>query len=64
MNYAVKDVCRLAGIDEPVEIVRYRGIKREAITYPKYDLIGVHTGRKTFCTLSLEKVCLRKKSCQ
>jgi site-specific recombinase XerD len=54
-NYAVKDLCKLAGIDEAVEIVRFRGIKREAITYPKYELIGVHTGRKTFCTLSLEK---------
>lgn len=55
MNYAVKDLCKLAGFDEQVEIVRFRGIKREAITYPKYELIGVHTGRKTFATLSLEK---------
>ena len=55
LNYGVKDVCKLAGIDEQVEIVRFRGTKREAITYPKYELIGVHTGRKTFCTLSLEK---------
>lgn len=55
LNYAVKDLCKLAGIDEDIEIVRFRGIKREAIIYPKYELIGVHTGRKTFCTLSLEK---------
>jgi integrase len=55
MNYAVKDLCKLAGIDEQIEIVRFRGTKREAITYPKYELIGVHTGRKTFCSLSLEK---------
>jgi integrase len=55
LNYAVKDLCKKAEIDEPVEIVRFRGVKREAITYPKYQLIGVHTGRKTFCTLSLEK---------
>ncbi len=55
MNYAIKDLCKLAGIDEQIEIVRFRGINREAITYPKYELIGVHTGRKTFCTLSLEK---------
>lgn len=55
LNYAVKDLCKLAGIDEQIEIVRFRGVKREAITYPKYKLIGVHTGRKTFCTLSLEK---------
>jgi len=55
LNYAIKDLCKLAGINEPVEIVRFRGVKREAITYSKYELIGVHTGRKTFCTLSLEK---------
>jgi site-specific recombinase XerD len=55
MNYAVKELCKLAEIDEPVEIVRFRGVKREAITYKKYELISVHTGRKTFCTLSLEK---------
>lgn len=48
-------LCELAGIVEPVEIVRYRGAKREAKVYPKYKLIGVHNGRKTFASLSLEK---------
>jgi len=55
LNDYVKELCHLAGITEPIEIVRFRGTKREAITYPKYELIGVHTGRKTFSTLSLEK---------
>jgi integrase len=55
LNDYVKELCKFAGITEPVEIVRFRGTKREAITYPKYELIGVHTGRKTFATLSLEK---------
>lgn len=55
LNYAVKDLCKLAGIDEQIEIVRFRGAKRESNTYAKYELIGVHTGRKTFATLSLEK---------
>ncbi len=48
-------LCELAGINEQIEIVRFRGSKRESITYPKFKLIGVHTGRKTFATLSLEK---------
>lgn len=48
-------LCEIAGIDEPIEIVRFRGAKREAKVQPKYKLIGVHTGRKTFATLSLEK---------
>jgi integrase len=55
LNDYVKELCKFAGITEQVEIVRFWGIKREAITYPKYELIGVHTGRKTFATVSLEK---------
>ena len=55
LNDYVKEMCELAGIDEEIEIVRFRGIEREAITYKKYQLIGVHTGRKTFATLSLER---------
>lgn len=55
MNDYVKELCEKAGINEPIEIVRFRGAQREAIIYPKFELIGVHTGRKTFCTLSLEK---------
>lgn len=50
-----KGLCELAGINEPVEIVRFRGFRRESKIYPKYQLIGVHTGRKTFATLSMEK---------
>jgi integrase len=55
LNAYLKELCKLGGIDEPIEVVRFRGVKREAKTYPKYELIGVHTGRKTFATLSLEK---------
>lgn len=55
LNQYVKELCELAGIKEQIEIVRYRGTKREAITRPKYELIGVHTGRRTFATLSLER---------
>ncbi|MBL0201312.1 MAG: site-specific integrase [Chitinophagaceae bacterium] len=54
-NDYIKELCKLAGINEAVEIVRFRGSKRETTVYPKYELISVHTGRKTFCTLSLEK---------
>ena len=48
-------LCELAGINEATEIIRFKGPKRESVVYPKYELIGVHTGRKTFVTLSLEK---------
>jgi integrase len=55
LNDYLKELCEMAGITERVEIVRFRGTKREAIIYKKYELIGVHTGRKTFATLSLER---------
>jgi integrase len=55
MNEYIKELCKKAEINEPVQIVRFHGAKREEKTYPKYELIRVHTGRKTFATLSLEK---------
>lgn len=55
MNEYLKELCKKAGINDPVQIVRFRGARREEKTYPKYELVRVHTGRKTFATLSLEK---------
>ncbi|MDG1277143.1 MAG: site-specific integrase [Algoriphagus sp.] len=54
-NKYVKELCELAEIKDPVEIVRYRGAVRDSKIYPKHDLISAHTGRKTFVTLSLGK---------
>lgn len=55
LNKSIKDLCEKAGIDTPIEIVRFSGKKRIVNTYPKYQLVHFHTGRKTFVTLSLEK---------
>jgi integrase len=55
MNYALKELGELVGIDEQIEIVRYRGAQRVINVYPKHRLLTVHTGRKTFATLSLER---------
>jgi integrase len=55
LNLYIKELCKMALIDEPIEIVRFQGSKRVTNIYPKYELIHLHTGRKTFCTLSLEK---------
>lgn len=55
LNYGIKDLCKLAMINTPIEIVRFNGKKRNVVVYPKYELIHFHTGRKTFVTLSLEK---------
>lgn len=55
MNEYVKQLCKMAGIVKPIEIVRFQGAKRIVNIYPKCELIGTHTGRKTFATLSLER---------
>ncbi len=55
LNVYIKELCKLATINDQVQIVRYQGAKRIEKTYPKYELISAHTGRKTFATLSLEK---------
>ncbi len=55
LNYYIKELCQLAEINRPIEIVRFHGKKRVVNTYPKFELISFHTGRKTFVTVSLEK---------
>ncbi len=54
-NKYVKELCKLAEINDPIEIIRYRGSERIANMCPKYDLVSAHTGRKTFVTISLAK---------
>ncbi|MEX2591587.1 MAG: site-specific integrase [Anditalea sp.] len=54
-NKYVKELCKLAEIDDPIEIIRYKGATKQSTMYKKYEIISAHTGRKTFATLSLEK---------
>jgi integrase len=55
MNAYIKRVCEIAEINKPIEKVRYKGNNKIPKTYPKYELISVHVGRKTFATLSIAK---------
>ena len=49
-NYYIKEVVRLAGLNEPVRISHRRGnIIREEIR-PRYAWISWHTARRSFCT--------------
>ena len=48
MNRDLKDLCRLAGIDEPIRITTYKGNQRKDEIKEKWQLIGTHTGRRTF----------------
>ncbi len=53
MNAYIKEVCKKAGINSIIKKNRYSGKRRIDIMKPKYDFITMHTGRKTFVTLSL-----------
>lgn len=53
MNLYLKEICKRAGIDEPIRITQYRGQERIDTYKPKYELIGTHAGRRTFATQTL-----------
>ena len=53
MNRSLKELCQLAGIDEPVRITTYKGSARKDEIHPKWELIGTHTGRRTFIVHAL-----------
>ena len=48
MNDYVKEVGELCEINEPVTKTYFKGNKRIEEVYPKYALMGTHTGRRTF----------------
>ena len=55
LNRFLKELGALAGIDSPVEVIRYRGGVADVQTCPKYEKLTVHTARRTFVTLNLGK---------
>ncbi|MCH7974755.1 MAG: tyrosine-type recombinase/integrase [Bacteroidetes bacterium] len=55
MNKYLKELCKKAEINDKVKIVQYRGSERIENTYKKYEVIGSHTARRTFISLSLQK---------
>lgn len=48
MNEAIKELGKLCGIDKPVTVTYYKGNERIEEVFPKYSLMGTHTGRRTF----------------
>ncbi|SFP79678.1 site-specific integrase [Hymenobacter arizonensis] len=55
LNRFLKELGQRAELATPVEVVRYRGGKRESETLPKWQRLTCHTGRRTFATLALEQ---------
>ena len=53
MNRDIKELCKLAGIDEEIRITTYKGNVRTDEIYPKHELVGTHTGRRTFIVNAL-----------
>jgi site-specific recombinase XerD len=51
----IKDAAEDCAINTPVTKVTFVGAKRTETPYKKHELIGTHTARRTFITLSLEK---------
>ncbi|WP_407268758.1 hypothetical protein [Tenacibaculum maritimum] len=54
-NPHIRKVCRLAGITEKVKKVDISGSKKKVIYHDKCDIVGSHTARRTFITLSAER---------
>ena len=55
MNRGLKELCELVGIDEEIRITKYKGNQRIDENRKKYELIGTHTGRRTFIVNALSR---------
>ena len=55
MNYYLKDLCELCEFNEPISITCYRAGEKVEETFPKYELIGTHAGRRTFICFALSQ---------
>lgn len=51
----IKELGKRAGIDTPTETIRHYAQTSQPVreTHPKHELLGCHTGRRTFVTLSI-----------
>ena len=48
MNRDVKELCKLAGINDEIRITTHKGSIRMDEVQPQWKLVGTHTGRRTF----------------
>jgi integrase len=59
-NEYVKEVCKLAGINDPIEVQKTRGGVRKKEIKEKWELTTSHTARRTFASnLYLEGVPIK-----
>lgn len=55
MNDYLKELGKLAGFNEPISLVEFRGSSRIETTYFKYQLLTTHVARKTFVTNAYQR---------
>ena len=55
MKRDLKKLCKLAGINEEIRITSYKGNERIDEVKEKWELVGTHTGRKTFIVNALSR---------
>lgn len=48
MNEYLKEMSEICGLNDPITVTYYKGNKRIDEVYPKWQMIGTHTGRRTF----------------
>lgn len=53
-NRNIKDLCKLAGLDQPIQIKKYKGANTITEYYAKWELMTSNVARKTFITGALE----------
>ena len=51
--YESEPFCASAGFNTPITRTCYRAGQRVEETYPKYEMIGTHAGRRTFICFAL-----------
>ncbi len=53
MNRDLKELCKMAGVNEKVRVTTYKGNQRQDQIKEKWELVGTHTGRRTFIVNAL-----------
>jgi len=49
-NRYIKQIGKWAGIDQRIEVTKYRGAEKVKVVIPKYELISTHTARRSAAT--------------
>lgn len=54
-NENIQEICKVAGIDSPIIKDLFYGSEKRTKTIPKWKMIGSHTARRSFVTISTQK---------